>query len=92
MTRIILVVDDEPDLVANCERVLQRAGHVSLRAYTGLEALAVIDRETPDLVVVDLLSRTLNRPNELPLGILTVLLGAPFFLWLLRRNKGLDTI
>ncbi|WP_086799036.1 FecCD family ABC transporter permease [Streptomyces caniscabiei] len=44
------------------------------------------------LVVVDLLSRTLNRPNELPLGILTVLLGAPFFLWLLRRNKGLDTV
>ncbi|MFF9768366.1 FecCD family ABC transporter permease [Streptomyces sp. NPDC053086] len=42
------------------------------------------------LVLVDLLSRTLNRPNELPLGILTALLGAPFFLWLLRRNKGLD--
>jgi iron complex transport system permease protein len=42
------------------------------------------------LVVVDLLSRTLNRPNELPLGILTALLGAPFFLWLLRRDKGLD--
>ncbi|NEC85263.1 iron ABC transporter permease [Streptomyces sp. SID12501] len=44
------------------------------------------------LVLVDLLSRTLTRPNELPLGILTALLGAPFFLWLLRRNKGLDTI
>ncbi|MER5364091.1 iron ABC transporter permease [Streptomyces sp. NPDC002722] len=42
------------------------------------------------LVLVDLLSRTVNRPNELPLGILTALLGAPFFLWLLRRNKGLD--
>lgn len=43
------------------------------------------------LVVVDLLSRTVNRPNELPLGILTALFGAPFFLWLLRRNKSLDT-
>ncbi|AXG80412.1 FecCD family ABC transporter permease [Streptomyces paludis] len=42
------------------------------------------------LVLVDLLSRTLDRPNELPLGILTALLGAPFFIWLLRRNKGLD--
>ncbi|MFE0678108.1 FecCD family ABC transporter permease [Streptomyces sp. NPDC058867] len=42
------------------------------------------------LVLVDLLSRTVNRPNELPLGILTALLGAPFFLWLLRRGKGLD--
>ncbi|QHY98792.1 Hemin transport system permease protein HmuU [Streptomyces sp. S4.7] len=44
------------------------------------------------LVLVDLLSRTLNRPNELPIGILTALLGAPFFLWLLRRNKGLDSV
>jgi iron complex transport system permease protein len=44
------------------------------------------------LVVVDLLSRTVNRPNELPLGILTALFGAPFFLWLLRRNKSLDTV
>ncbi|MET8902554.1 iron ABC transporter permease [Streptomyces sp. NPDC004538] len=42
------------------------------------------------LALVDLLSRTLNRPNEIPLGILTALLGAPFFLWLLRHNKGLD--
>ncbi|MEE1746486.1 MULTISPECIES: FecCD family ABC transporter permease [unclassified Streptomyces] len=42
------------------------------------------------LVLVDLLSRTVDRPNEMPLGILTALLGAPFFLWLLRRNKGLD--
>ncbi|MGH4031447.1 FecCD family ABC transporter permease [Actinomycetota bacterium Odt1-20B] len=43
------------------------------------------------LVLVDLLSRTVDRPNELPLGILTALFGAPFFLWLLRRNKSLDT-
>ncbi|BBC98335.1 FecCD family ABC transporter permease [Streptomyces griseofuscus] len=42
------------------------------------------------LVLVDLLSRTLDRPDELPLGILTALLGAPFFLWLLRRDKSLD--
>lgn len=42
------------------------------------------------LVLVDLLSRTLDRPEELPLGILTALLGAPFFLWLLRRDKGLE--
>ena len=54
MTRTILVVDDEPDLVANCERLLQRAGHESLRAHTGPDAIALIDREGPDLVVADL--------------------------------------
>jgi CheY-like chemotaxis protein len=49
-----LVVDDEPDLVANCERLLQRAGHVPLHAHTGPDAMALIDREGPDLVVADL--------------------------------------
>ncbi|WP_378733448.1 FecCD family ABC transporter permease [Nocardia brasiliensis] len=41
------------------------------------------------LVAVDLLSRTVDAPNELPLGIFTAAFGAPFFLWLLRRNGGL---
>jgi two-component system response regulator (stage 0 sporulation protein F) len=54
MARTILVVDDEPELVASCERLLQRVGHVSVRAYTGPEAVSLIDREKPDLVVADL--------------------------------------
>jgi CheY-like chemotaxis protein len=53
MPRIILVVDDEQDLVANCERLLKRIGHASLRAHTGPDAITMIDRERPDLVVVD---------------------------------------
>lgn len=40
------------------------------------------------LVVVDLLSRTVNSPNEMPLGIFTAAIGAPFLAWLLRRNRG----
>ncbi|WP_433759415.1 FecCD family ABC transporter permease [Nocardia sp. CA-135398] len=40
------------------------------------------------LVLVDLLSRTIDAPNELPLGIFTAAFGAPFFLWLLRREGG----
>ncbi|MFF3222940.1 FecCD family ABC transporter permease [Nocardia suismassiliense] len=40
------------------------------------------------LVAVDLVSRTVDAPNELPLGIFTAAFGAPFFLWLLRRNGG----
>lgn len=54
MGQTVLVVDDEPDLVANCERLLQRIGHASLRAHTGPDAMALIDREGPDLVVADL--------------------------------------
>jgi len=54
MPRTILVVDDEPDLVANCERLLRRLGHTCLEAHSGLEAVELISREAPDLVVTDL--------------------------------------
>jgi DNA-binding response OmpR family regulator len=54
MSGTILVIDDEPELVASCERVLRRAGYLSLRAHTGLEAISLIDRERPELVVTDL--------------------------------------
>jgi iron complex transport system permease protein len=39
------------------------------------------------LVGADIAARTLVAPAELPIGILTALLGAPFFLWLLLRRE-----
>ncbi len=39
------------------------------------------------LLLTDLAARTIMSPQELPVGILTALLGAPFFLWVLRRSK-----
>ena len=38
------------------------------------------------LVVVDIVARTILAPTELPVGLLTAAIGAPFFLWLLRRS------
>jgi heme transport system permease protein len=35
----------------------------------------------------DLAARTIAVPKEVPLGVLTALIGAPFFLWLLRRTR-----
>ena len=40
------------------------------------------------LVCADLLARTILRPGELPIGIITALVGGPFFLYLLIRNRG----
>lgn len=40
------------------------------------------------LVLVDLVARTADQPAELPLSIVTAVVGAPFFLWLLRRRGG----
>jgi iron complex transport system permease protein len=38
------------------------------------------------LVACDLVARTLFAPAELPVGIVTALIGGPFFLWLLFRR------
>ena len=39
------------------------------------------------LLFADVLSRVVLAPQELPVGIVTALAGAPFFLWVLRRAK-----
>jgi len=39
------------------------------------------------LLVADVLARVVLAPQEIPLGIITALAGAPFFLWVLRRSK-----
>jgi iron complex transport system permease protein len=41
------------------------------------------------LLVADAASRTIVAPAELPIGIVTAAVGAPFFLWLLLRKRGL---
>ena len=39
------------------------------------------------LVLADLLARTLVPATDLPIGVLTSLVGGPFFYWLIRRNR-----
>lgn len=60
-------------------RLMIGAGHralIPLSAVTG----AVL------LVLVDTIARTAASPREIPLGVVTALVGAPFFLWLMRRR------
>lgn len=40
------------------------------------------------LVLCDTAARTVMDPTELPVGIITALLGGPFFLWLLLGRRG----
>jgi iron complex transport system permease protein len=41
------------------------------------------------LILTDTLAHTLIPPTEVPVGVITAFCGAPFFLYLLRRRKGL---
>ena len=39
------------------------------------------------MILTDLLARTVMAPTEIPIGVITAICGAPFFLYLLRRRK-----
>jgi iron complex transport system permease protein len=39
------------------------------------------------LVLADLAARVVLAPTEIPVGIITAMIGAPFFIYLLRRSK-----
>jgi heme transport system permease protein len=41
------------------------------------------------LLVADMISRVAIAPAELPIGIITAVLGAPVFLWILLRKRGM---
>jgi iron complex transport system permease protein len=39
------------------------------------------------MIITDLIARTVLAPTEIPIGVITAVCGAPFFLYLLRRRK-----
>jgi DNA-binding response OmpR family regulator len=51
----ILVVDDDAHILRLYQEELQEEGYDVVTASTGEEALAVFDRENPDLVTLDIL-------------------------------------
>ena len=52
--KTILVVDDEPEIVALCSDYLRAAGYAVLTARDGRAALDLLRASPPDLVVLDL--------------------------------------
>jgi DNA-binding response OmpR family regulator len=55
MTHKILIADDEPNIVISLEFLMKREGYQVLLARDGGEALAVIARERPSLVLLDVM-------------------------------------
>ncbi|MFN8401129.1 MAG: iron ABC transporter permease [Anaerolineales bacterium] len=54
--------------------------------YRRLIPLSIISGASA-LLVSDIIARVVLAPQEIPVGIITALAGAPFFLWVLRRVK-----
>lgn len=77
----ILLVDDDPDLLAVTGFALQQAGFLVVKAAGGAQALAEFEAEQPDLAVLDInmprmdgfeLARRLRELTSMPLLMLTV--------------------
>jgi DNA-binding response OmpR family regulator len=76
----ILLVDDDPDLLAVTGFALQQAGFLVVKAEDGVDALAAFQREQPDLAVLDInmprmngfeLAKQLRERSRIPLIMLT---------------------
>lgn len=84
MVRRILAVDDEQDIRQLIALILSVAGYEVSQAASGIEALAILDRENFDLVILDIMMpemdgwevcrqiRSRERLKDLPVLILTV--------------------
>ena len=53
MTKHILIVDDEPQVLRLLELSLEQAGYKVTTAENGQQALECADRDKPDLVIMD---------------------------------------
>lgn len=79
----ILVVDDDPDFVEATRMVLEKAGYQVLSAADGDAGLRMVRAEKPDLVILDVIMKTVldglymsqelaNDPDCNPIPILMV--------------------
>ncbi len=55
MREKILVIDDDPDILDALTMILESKGYQIITARDGIEALAKLEAEKPDLMVLDLL-------------------------------------
>jgi len=67
-------------VVPHIVRLLIGPGHRGLLPISMLAGASL-------MVLADLLSRTVISPNEIPVGVVTTFIGAPLFVYLLRRGR-----
>ncbi|MCR5585453.1 MAG: response regulator transcription factor [Lachnospiraceae bacterium] len=74
----VMVIDDDVTIGNMLEEALTKAGYNVMRAYSGTEALMVLEKNRPDLVLLDLMLPGLSGEELLPKlsGLLTIIMSA----------------
>ena len=62
----ILIIDDDISIGNMIETALLKAGHEARRAYSGTEALLLLERERPEIILLDLMLPGLSGEELLP--------------------------
>src|SRR5258706_1498797 len=70
--KTIMVVDDNPDIITIVRTIREGKGYNVHSAYSGAELLTSLEKEKPDLVVLDIM-----MPQMDGLEVLTRMKGAP---------------
>jgi DNA-binding response OmpR family regulator len=80
MSKLILLIDDDPDILALCGRSLQKSGFDVITADDAVHGLDLIHRARPDMVIMDImmpgmdgleLCRIIRRESNVPIIFLT---------------------
>lgn len=74
----IMIIEDDVSIGDMLEEALKKEGYAVLRAYSGTEALMVLEKNKPDLILLDLMLPGLSGEELLPKlkGILTIVMSA----------------
>lgn len=62
----ILIIDDDVNIGNMLEEYLENQGYITNRAYSGTEALLILDNLSPDLILLDLMLPGLTGEEILP--------------------------
>lgn len=80
MNETILIVDDEVKITEILKAYLEKAGYMTRTAFTGKDAIEIVEKEHPDFMILDLMlpdisdeevCRTLRKTSNIPIIMLT---------------------
>lgn len=90
MSKKIVIVDDEPNIVMTLEYAFKKKGYAVFIARDGQEAYDIISRETPDAVVLDIMMPKVDGFQTLEKIRSTPELEACKVVFLTAKNKETD--